>query len=45
MQINTTLEIPPHPLEELSSKMPPTTGIGEDVGKMEPSYTAGGNAS
>jgi hypothetical protein len=22
----------------------PTTGVGEDVGKKEPSYTAGGNA-
>jgi hypothetical protein len=24
---------------------PPTTGVGEDVGKKEPLYTAGGNAS
>jgi hypothetical protein len=23
----------------------PTTNVGEDVGKKEPSYTAGGNAS
>jgi hypothetical protein len=26
------------------SKTPPTTGIGDDVEKKEPSYTAGGNA-
>jgi hypothetical protein len=25
--------------------MPPSTNIGEDVEKKEPSYTAGGNAS
>jgi hypothetical protein len=37
-------QIPPHPLEKPSSKTPPTTGVGEDVGKKEPSYTAGGNA-
>jgi hypothetical protein len=24
---------------------PPTTGVGEDVGKKVPSYTAGGNAN
>jgi hypothetical protein len=24
---------------------PPTTGIGEDTGKKEPSYTAGGNVN
>jgi hypothetical protein len=28
-----------------SSKTPPTTGVDEDMGKKEPSYTAGGNAS
>jgi hypothetical protein len=27
-----------------SSKTPPPIGIGKDVGKKEPSYTAGGNA-
>jgi hypothetical protein len=32
-------------LEYLSSKTPPTTDVGEDVGKKEPSYTAGGNVS
>jgi hypothetical protein len=26
-------------------KNTPTTCVGEDVGKKEPSYTAGGNAS
>jgi hypothetical protein len=24
---------------------PPTTGVGKDLGRKEPSYTAGGNAS
>jgi hypothetical protein len=38
-------KIPPHLLEQPSSKQPPTTGVGEDVGKKEPSCTAGGNAS
>jgi hypothetical protein len=32
-------------LEYLSSKTQTTTGVGEDVGKKEPSYSAGGNAS
>jgi hypothetical protein len=32
-------------LEQPSSKTPPPTGVGKDVGKKEPSYTAGGNAS
>jgi hypothetical protein len=27
----------------LSSATPPTTGVGEDAGKKEPSYTVGGN--
>jgi hypothetical protein len=36
---------PPHPLEQLSSKTPQTTNVGEDVRKKEPSYTAGGNVS
>jgi hypothetical protein len=26
-----------------SSATPPTTGVGEDAGKKEPSYTVGGN--
>jgi hypothetical protein len=32
-------------LELPSSKTPTTTGVGEDMGKKELSYTAGGNAS
>jgi hypothetical protein len=38
-------KIPPHPLEQPSSKTPSTTGVGEDVRKKELLYTAGGNAS
>jgi hypothetical protein len=30
-------------VEDQSLKTPPTTCVGEDVGKKEPSYTAGGN--
>jgi hypothetical protein len=26
-----------------TSATPPTTGVGEDAGKKEPSYTVGGN--
>jgi hypothetical protein len=29
----------------LPSRTPPPTYVGEDVGKKEPSYTAGGNVS
>jgi hypothetical protein len=29
----------------LPSRAPPTTNVGEDVGKNEPSYTVGGNVS
>jgi hypothetical protein len=39
MKIKTTLRF------HLTLVRPPTTGVGEDVGKKEPSYTAGGNAS
>jgi hypothetical protein len=28
-----------------NQKTPRTTGVGEDVGKKEPSYTVGGKAS
>jgi hypothetical protein len=39
-------KIPLHPIKIIkSSKTPPTTCVGEDVGKRKPSYTAGGNAS
>jgi hypothetical protein len=30
---------------KVDGETPPTTGVGEDVGKKEPLYTAGGNAS
>jgi hypothetical protein len=30
-------------VEWLSSRTPPSTNVGKDVGKKEPSYTAGGN--
>jgi hypothetical protein len=34
------------PLQELLlSRTPPTTNVGEDVGKKEPSYSVGGNVS
>jgi hypothetical protein len=39
MQIKTTLRF------YLTPVRTPPTNIGEDVGKKEPSYTAGGNAS
>jgi hypothetical protein len=45
MQIKITLRFHPTPLEWLASRTPPTTNVGEDVGKMEPLYTAGGNVS
>jgi hypothetical protein len=32
-------------LEELPSRTPPTTNVGEDEGKKESSYTADGNES
>jgi hypothetical protein len=39
-------KIPPQPLlEYLSSKTPPPTGVGKDMERKEPSYTADGNAS
>jgi hypothetical protein len=38
-------KIPSHPLEQPSSKTPPPTRVGEDVGKKECWYTADGNAS
>jgi hypothetical protein len=45
MQIKTTLRFHSLVLELLSSKTPSPTNVGEDVGKKEPSYTAGVNAS
>jgi hypothetical protein len=44
MQIKTTLRFHTSPLLEYpSSATPPTTGVGEDAGKKEPSYTVGGD--
>jgi hypothetical protein len=42
MQIKTTLRF--H-LTIILSREPPTTNVGEDVGKNKPSYIAGGNTS
>jgi hypothetical protein len=43
--IKTTLRFHLTPLRIAIIKTPPTTGVGEDVGKKESSYTAGRNAS
>jgi hypothetical protein len=32
-------------LEQLLSRTQTTTNVGEDVGKKEPSFTAGGNVN
>jgi hypothetical protein len=45
MHIKTTLRVHLTPVRKPSSKTPPPTCTGEDVGKKEPWYTAGGNAS
>jgi hypothetical protein len=45
MQIKTTLRIHLTFVRIAIIKTPPTTGVGENVGKKEPWYTAGGNAS
>jgi hypothetical protein len=45
MQIKTTLRFHLTPVRIAIIKTPPTTGVGEDVRKMEPLCTAGGNAS
>jgi hypothetical protein len=45
MQIKATLRFHLTPVGIAVIKTPPTTGVGKDVGKKEPSYTAGGNAS
>jgi hypothetical protein len=44
MQIKTTLRFHLTPVKIAIIKTPPTTGVGKDVGKKEPLYTAGGNA-
>jgi hypothetical protein len=45
MQIKTTLRFHLTPVRIAIIKNTTTTNVGEDVGKKEPSYTAGGNAS
>jgi hypothetical protein len=45
MQIKATLRFHPQLLELLPLRTPPPTNVGEDMGKKEPSYTAGGNVS
>jgi hypothetical protein len=44
MQIKTTLRFHLTTVR-ISSRTPPPTNVGEDAGKKEPSYTAGGNVS
>jgi hypothetical protein len=45
MQIKTTLRFHPTPVRIAIIKIPTKTSVGKDMGKKEPSYTAGGNAS
>jgi hypothetical protein len=45
MQIKTTLRFHLTPVRIVIIKNTTTTCVGKDVGKKEPSYTAGGNAS
>jgi hypothetical protein len=45
MKIKITLRFHLTPLEYPPSKILSTTCVGEDVGKKEPSYTTGKNAS
>jgi hypothetical protein len=45
MQIKTTLRFHLTHVRIAITKTPPTTCVGEDVGKKDPLYTAGGNAS
>jgi hypothetical protein len=45
MQIKTTLRFHLTPVRIAIIKTPTPTNVGMDVGKKEPSYTAGGNAS
>jgi hypothetical protein len=44
-QIKTTLKFHLTPVRTAIIKNTTTTGVSKDVGKKEPSYTAGGNAS
>jgi hypothetical protein len=43
MQIETTLRFHLTPGRITTSKTPPTTNVGKDVGKKEPSHTADRN--
>jgi hypothetical protein len=45
MQIKTTLRVHFTPVRIAIIRNTTRTGVGEDVGKKEPSYTAGGNAN
>jgi hypothetical protein len=45
MQIKTTLRFYLIPVRIAIIKTPPTTGVGEDVGKKEPLYTASWNTN
>jgi hypothetical protein len=45
IQIKTTLRFHLTPVSIAIIKLPTTTNVGEDVGKKELSYTAGGKAS
>jgi hypothetical protein len=45
MQIKTTLRFHLTPVRIAIIKTLPTTNVGEDAGRKEPSYTAGGNVS
>jgi hypothetical protein len=45
MQIKTTLRFHLTPVRTAIIKNTTKTGIGEDVGKKEPLYTAGGDAN
>jgi hypothetical protein len=43
MQIKTTLRLHLTPVRMASIRNTPTTNVGKDAGKKEPSYAAGGN--
>jgi hypothetical protein len=45
IKIKITLRFYLFLLEYLPSRTPPTKNVGEDAGKKEPSYTAGGNVN
>jgi hypothetical protein len=47
MQIKNTLRLylTPVRIAIIKNRLVVTIGVGENVGKKEPSYTAGGNAS